>query len=90
MNDRGKGKSKADYPEVMNIDQLAGYLQLHKQVIYRHIKSGNIPVSRIGATIRFKKSVIDEWLEDSALQSLRESRESKREASYPRFIPEED
>ena len=79
-----------DYPEIMTIDQLARYLQLHKQVVYRHIKNGNIPVSRIGATIRFKKTVIDEWLEDTALRSLRKSRESKRGTSYPRFIPEED
>lgn len=78
------------YPEIMTIDQLASYLQLHKQVVYRHIKKGNIPVSRIGSTIRFKKSVIDEWLEDTALRSLRKSRESKRGTSYPRFIPEED
>jgi len=65
------------YPEVMTIDQIASYLQLHKQVVYRHVKQGNIPVSRIGSTIRFKKSVIDAWLEDSALRSLRKIGEEK-------------
>lgn len=65
------------YPEVMTIDQIAQYLQLHKQVVYRHVKQGNIPVSRIGATIRFKKSVVDAWLEDSALRSLRKGGEGK-------------
>ena len=85
-----KKVEETGYPEIMTIDQLACYLQLHKQVVYRHIKNGNIPVSRIGATIRFKKSVIDEWLEDTALRSLRKSRDSKRETSYPRFNPEED
>lgn len=58
------------YPEVMTIDQAADYLQLHKQVVYRHVKNGNIPVSRIGATMRFKKSVIDAWLEESARRSM--------------------
>jgi len=93
MTEKKKGKAenqKTCYPEVMTIEQLSGYLQLHKQVIYRHIRSGNIPVSRIGATIRFKKSVIDEWLEDSALRSLQKSRGAKREASYLSFNPEED
>lgn len=61
----------ARYPEVMTIDQVADYLHLHKQVVYRHVKRGNIPASRIGATIRFKKSVIDAWLEESARRSLR-------------------
>jgi excisionase family DNA binding protein len=71
----GAFKGRGDYPEIMTIDQVAEYLQLHKQVVYRHVKSKNIPVSRIGATIRFKKSVIDAWLEDSALKSLRKKEE---------------
>ena len=60
-----------EYPEVMTIDQVARYLQLHKQVVYRHVQNNHIPASRIGATLRFKKSVIDSWLADSARQSLR-------------------
>ena len=59
-----------EYPEVMTIDQLARYLQLHKQVVYRHVHNNHIPASRIGATLRFKKSVIDSWLADSARRSL--------------------
>ncbi len=65
-----------EYPEVMTIDQIAEYLQLHKQVVYRHVKKKTIPASRIGATLRFKKSVIDAWLEDSALENLRRGRET--------------
>ena len=87
MIERKGDREKAEYPEIMTIDQLARYLQLHKQVVYRHIRNGNIPVSRIGSTIRFKKSVIDEWLEDSALRSLRTTR---KETSRSSFIPEED
>lgn len=68
------------YPEVMTIDQVAEYLHLHKQVVYRHVKCGNIPASRIGTTIRFKKSVIDAWLEDSALGSLKKDAKVKAEA----------
>ncbi len=57
---------RKEFPEVMTISQLSDYLQLHKQVIYRHVKNGRIPASRIGSTLRFKKSVIDAWLEESA------------------------
>jgi len=64
-------RAPQSYPEVMTIDQVADYLHLHKQVVYRHVKRGNIPASRIGTTIRFKKSVIDAWLEDSAIRSLK-------------------
>lgn len=81
---RKEGKSGAGsafYPEVMTIDQVANYLQLHKQVVYRHVKNGNIPVSRIGATIRFKKSVIDAWLEESARRSYKKAAERESTAA---------
>ena len=58
------------HPEVMTVEQLADYLQLHPQVLYRHIRQGHIPVSRIGKTLRFKRSVIDRWLEGSAWRSV--------------------
>ncbi len=75
-------RAPQSYPEVMTIDQVAEYLHLHKQVVYRHVKRGNIPASRIGTTIRFKKSVIDAWLEDSATRSLRGG-EGKKSAEQP-------
>jgi len=77
------------YPEVMTIDQVAEYLHLHKQVVYRHVKCGNIPASRIGTTIRFKKSVIDAWLEDSAFGSLKKEGKGKaaaRTGSKEKFV----
>jgi excisionase family DNA binding protein len=53
----------SDFPDVMTIEQVAEYLQLHPQVVYRHVKAGTLPASRIGRTIRFKKSVLDAFLE---------------------------
>ena len=81
--------ARNEFPEVMTIDQVAEYLQLHKQVVYRHVKNSNIPASRIGSTLRFKKTVIDAWLVDSALKSLRSSRKSVAGEHFP-FNVEED
>ena len=53
-------------PTIMTIEQVAAYLQLHPQVVYRHVRAGTLPASRIGRTIRFKKSVLDEFLEKGA------------------------
>lgn len=77
-----------EYPEIMTIEQLSRYLQLHKQVVYRHVRAGHIPASRIGGTLRFKKTVIDEWLEDSALENLRRSKTSQ--TGHSPFHVEED
>jgi len=77
-------------PEVMTIDQVAEYLQLHKQVVYRHVRNKTIPASRIGATLRFKKSIIDAWLTDSALDTLRQERKDQVLSSHSPFNIEED
>lgn len=85
----GDVRAGRGYPEVMTIDQVAEYLHLHKQVVYRHVKCGNIPASRIGTTIRFKKSVIDAWLEDSATRNLQKGGEGKaarRPESKEKFV----
>lgn len=83
-------KTGKAYPEVMTIDQVAEYLQLHKQVVYRHVKQNQIPASRIGATLRFKKSIIDAWLVDSALKSLQAEAAVPAAGQAPYFNPEED
>ena len=54
--------------EVMTTGQLAQYLQLDEQTVYRKAKRGEIPVVRIGKTLRFKKDLIDGWLRLSSLQ----------------------
>lgn len=55
-------------PEVMNVEQLAKYLQLDEQTVYRKAKVGQIPSVYIGKTLRFKKDVIDGWLTISSLK----------------------
>ncbi|MEW6356463.1 MAG: helix-turn-helix domain-containing protein [Planctomycetota bacterium] len=70
MDAKDNEDPKDEYPEIMTVAQAARYLQFHKQVLYRHIRKGTVPVSRVGKTIRFKKSVLDTWLERTAWQSV--------------------
>lgn len=49
--------------EVMTAKQLADYLQLNELTIYKRVRLGEIPVVRVGRALRFKKEVIDKWLE---------------------------
>ncbi len=93
MEDNKKEKPERgskQYPEIMTIDEVADYLQLHKQVVYRHVKKGTIPASRIGATIRFKKSIIDTWLTDSALETMEKTKPNPAAAPPSPFNIEED
>lgn len=49
--------------EWMTVKQAAGYLQLHIQTLYKMTVRGLIPHSRIGSSIRFKKSELDKMME---------------------------
>ncbi|MEW6614373.1 MAG: helix-turn-helix domain-containing protein [Thermodesulfobacteriota bacterium] len=44
----------------MTTDEVARYLRVSKASIYRLVKDREIPVSKIGRHLRFRKDVIDE------------------------------
>ncbi len=62
--------SQGAFPEVMTVKQAAEYLQINDQVLYRYVRDGKVPVARMGTTIRFKKSVLDQWLETESWKSI--------------------
>ncbi len=55
-------------PEVMTVEQLAKYLQLDEQTVYRKARTGQIPAVRIGRILRFKRDIVDGWLRLSSLE----------------------
>lgn len=64
--------------EVMTANQLAEYLQINEQTIYRKASKGQIPAVHIGKTLRFKKDVIDGWLRLSSFQWSSQKRQKLR------------
>ena len=49
--------------EVMTAEELAEYLSFSKNWVYRKAEAGEIPGVKLANRWRFKKSVIDRWLE---------------------------
>ncbi len=49
--------------ELMTVEELARYLRVTKKTIYRLLKRGRIPATKVGRQWRFKKTAIDEWLQ---------------------------
>jgi len=47
----------------MTVKDVAEYLQLSTDQIYRLAQQGKIPAFRVGALWRFKREKIDEWVE---------------------------
>ena len=48
---------------LMNVKQVADYLQLKESTIYSWAQDGKVPAIKIGRTWRFRRSDLDQWLE---------------------------
>ena len=59
--------------EIMTVKQLADYLKLNYQTVYKKVQKNEIPGSKIGRSWRFQKIVIDRWLsENMAVTKIKE------------------
>lgn len=53
----------ADSREVMNIQQAAQYLGVSPDTLYRYVCDEKIPAFKLGNRWRFKKTMLDSWME---------------------------
>ena len=47
---------------LMDIKQVAEYLQMNKMTVYKLAQQGTIPAFKVASEWRFKKELIDQWL----------------------------
>jgi excisionase family DNA binding protein len=65
--------------EIMTVEELAMYLKLDPQTIYRKFRRGELPGVKIGKAIRFKRDVVDGWLRTMSYQWSPAQRQELRE-----------
>ncbi len=53
--------------ELMTLQEVADYLRVTVKTIYRLLKQGRIPATKVGNQWRFDKTAIDEWLQRSSV-----------------------
>jgi len=56
--------AKKQPDDVMTIDELAAYLKLSKSSLYQFARAGKVPGIKIGQQWRFRKTVIDRWMDE--------------------------
>ena len=56
------GAKRSVLNEVMTVSEVAVYLRVNPQTVYRKAKAGELPAVRIGRAIRFRKSELDDWM----------------------------
>ena len=58
----------ADSREVMNIRQASQYLGVSPDTLYKYVGEQKIPAFKLGNRWRFKKSKLDQWMEEKSTQ----------------------
>lgn len=58
-----KNGSKHHKEGIMTLREVAQYLGLHVMTVYKLTREGRMPAAKIGGQWRFKRDVLDEWLE---------------------------
>jgi excisionase family DNA binding protein len=61
---------RSEVREVMDIRQAAAYLGISADSLYKYASEGFIPAFKLGNRWRFKKSRIDEWMDQQSSASL--------------------
>src|SRR5271154_3187722 len=65
----GQGnETMADSREVMNIRQASQYLGVSPDTLYKYVGEEKIPAFKLGNRWRFKKSRLDQWMEEKSTQ----------------------
>jgi len=55
--------------EVMNLRQASQYLGVSTDTLYRYICEGEVPAFKLGNRWKFKKTILDRWMERKMSQA---------------------
>lgn len=58
-------------PEIFTIEECAKYLKTSLSTLYKLVQKGKIPAFKLSGQWRFKKGLIDKWIEDESLKKIR-------------------
>jgi excisionase family DNA binding protein len=67
-------------PEMMTVEQVAKYLQMDEQTVYRLTRRGAIPSAKIGHQWRYNKEILDKWFVDQITEHQNEQAAPKPKA----------
>ncbi|SPE30879.1 Excisionase/Xis, DNA-binding protein (modular protein) [Acidobacteriia bacterium SbA2] len=73
--------SMADSREVMNIRQASQYLGVSPDTLYKYVGEQKIPAFKLGNRWRFKKSRLDQWMEEKSSEMEPQAKRKPKAAS---------
>ena len=76
-----------DSREVMNIRQASQYLGVSPDTLYKYVGEQTIPAFKLGNRWRFKKSKLDQWMEEKSSQLEAKTKKKSRMAAKAAASP---
>jgi excisionase family DNA binding protein len=64
MRGRNSRGGSAPGNDILTIEEVAAYLRLTPQTIYKWAQEKRIPAVKLGKEWRFRKSILDRWIDD--------------------------
>lgn len=64
---RATDNGRSQDNDILTLEEVASYLRLTPQTIYKWAQEKRIPAVKLGKEWRFRKSIIDRWLDDQIL-----------------------
>lgn len=55
--------------DIMTLEEVARYLKLKPQTVYKWAQEEQIPAAKLGKEWRFRKGILDEWIDTSIILS---------------------
>jgi excisionase family DNA binding protein len=71
----------ADSREVMNIRQASQYLGVSPDTLYKYVSEERIPAFKLGNRWKFKKTILDQWMEEKSTAGEAKSTKKKPRAA---------
>ena len=60
----------SDFREVMNIREASQYLGISRETLYKYVLEEQIPAFKLGNRWKFKKTLLDLWMEEMSTGRL--------------------
>lgn len=69
-----------DSREVMNIRQASQYLGVSPDTLYKYVTEEKIPAFKLGNRWKFKKTILDQWMEQKSTMSANSAKRKPKAA----------
>lgn len=63
---------------LLTVEELAKYLKIKPDTIYKKVRKGELPAIKLGKLVRFPKDLIDQWIIDQATKTMKEVKAAQK------------